>query len=235
MKKDDDKPEKKEEAEVSYPIKRHYVPEDTGKKEETMADKKDLPHVSWGDKMEAVKSKEYESYEAYEKDMQEALEAVMSADIATEEKVNAIMGLMSPKDKKHEGENKTEGAVPIGLDETKDCDDKMKAEESIRTSKLGVGFKLLLEELESFRLKELHVKKIVQVREFCAKEGLEAKLVTEAFVDALMSVHESKWADFVRDRKSIATVSKSPISFAGDIAAGHKPLTTEELMKKLRS
>jgi hypothetical protein len=146
-----------------------------------------------------------------------------------------MMELMMPKDM----DMKAEGAVPkevMGLDESEDSDvdDKVKAEESIRKSN-KLGFKLILEELDSYRVREKHVQNVIRIKDYCKKAGLADKLVTEAFVDVLESVPESKWQKLVEDRKSIVATSKQPISFGADVAQNHKQLTVDELVKALRS
>ena len=114
-----------------------------------------------------------------------------------------------------------------------DADDKVKAEESIRKSS-KVGYKMLLEELDAYRTRDAHQALLGRVNEFCRKAGLADRLVTEAFVDVLASVPETKWAKLVEDRKSIAT-SKGPISVSTDSLASHTKLTVDGLMKALRS
>lgn len=244
MSKDEKKVDKKEEAEVSLPLKRKYVPEEEkdDKKEEAMADKKNLPHVSeksYKEAIEEMADKEYESYEAYCKDMKEAVNALLGSELSHDDKLENIMGLLAPK---HEGEDadsddkKEEGKAPMVFDEAKDCkcDDKVKAEESIRKS-ASLGHKLLLEELDAYRTRDKELQTVAKIRDFCAKSGLDEKLVTETFVETLKSVSESKWETLVSDRKNIASTSKLPISFAGEVAANQKPLTVDELVKKLRS
>jgi hypothetical protein len=235
MRKEKTEPSKVVEAELVMPGKKVYVPEED-KMEETMQDG-NLPHKSWGESVDKVKSGKYESYEDYCKDMKEAVNAIMGADLSHEDKLENIMGLMAPKEKhesKEDDDKKEESKAPMIFDESKDCDDKVKAEESIRKSNV-IGMKLLLEELDAFRIKEKHERNVAKVKEFCSNSGLNERLLTEAFIDVLVSVNESKWATLVNDRKSIAVNTKSPISFAGDVASGHKALTVDELVKKLRS
>ena len=198
---------------------------------EALDDDKDLPHKS---RLEALKSKKYETLEAYNADLKEALEAVLGADIDVKEKIEAVMGLCK-KTEMCDKETKKEGLTSdvMGLDEA-DEDDKVKAEESLKKTN-KTGFKMILEELESYRIKEAHQKALGKAKEFCVKSGLNEKLITEAFIDVLVSVNESKWEHLVTDRKNIATGTRSPISFSGDVASGHRTLTVDELVKKLRS
>jgi hypothetical protein len=141
---------------------------------------------------------------------------------------------------------KAEGKENMGLDESedKDKDDKKdKKEEAVETKDSAesfirqsnkLGLKLLMEELDSFRSKDTHSKLIDKIKSFCNESGLNDKLVTEAFIDVLASVNETKWKHLVEDRKSIAASTKS-ISFSSDVAANYKELTVDDLVKKLRS
>ena len=197
---------------------------------EALSDDKDLPHVS---KLEAIKAKKYETVESYNADLKEALEALMGSDLATEAKVEAIMGLCAKTEMCHDKDDvKKEGmGAVMGLDET---DDKKKAEESLKKVP-SVGYKLLLEELETYRLKDAHATAIGKAKAFCVNAGLNEKHITESFIDVLCSVSESKWSSLVADRKSIASSAKAPISISADVASGHKGLTVDELLKRLRS
>lgn len=197
------------------------------------------PEAELGGK-EVGEEKEFDSYEAYCDHMKKEMHNIMKNHEGDHDTaVEKMMELMMPKDMDMKAD---EGAVPddvMGLDEaedeTKDDDDaKKKAEESIRHSK-KVGFKLLLEELDSYRVRERHVKNVIKIKDYCKKAGLADKLVTEAFIDVLESVPESKWKKLVEDRKSIVAVSKQPISFGADVTQGHKQLTVDELVKALRS
>jgi hypothetical protein len=196
---------------------------------EALADDKDLPHKS---RLEALKSKKYETLEAYNADLKEALEAVLGADIDVKEKIEAVMGLCKKTEMCDKEEKKESVASDVmGLDE---ADDKVKAEESLKKTN-KTGYKMILEELESYRIKEAQQKALGKAKEFCVNSGLNEKLITEAFIDVLVSVNESKWEQLVTDRKSIASGTRAPISFSGDVASGHKTLTVDELVKKLRS
>jgi uncharacterized protein (UPF0147 family) len=226
---------KKTEAELVLPGPKVHVPE-------AMADDKNLPHVS----------------EDCDKDMAEAVGAIVGGSMSHEEKVKNVLGLFKTKfEEKDKKEEAASNAIPVDeakdddkdddkkheekdMDddkkhEEKDADDeKKKAEESVRKS-VDVGLKLLLEELDLYRTKDKQVKLQEKIVAFCADAGLDKKLVTEAFIDVLSSVPETKWKALCEDRKSVSFTRKSPVSFSGDIASGHKELTVDELVKKLRS
>lgn len=201
-------------------------------------EKDEKPESELGGK-EVGEEEEFESYEAYCDHMKKEMHNIMKSHEGDHDTaVEKMMELMMPKDLDMKAE---EGSVPddvMGLDEAEEPEDdekeKKKAEESIRTSK-KVGFKLLLEELDSYRVRENHVKNVLKIKDYCKKAGLEDKLVTEAFIDVLESVPEAKWKKLVEDRKNIVAKSKQPISFGADVTQGHKQLTVDELVKALRS
>lgn len=215
----------------------HHAPAPAQHHVETMGDDKNLPHVSWGEKVEAFKAKKYESKDEYDKDLCEALDAVMKADLPPAHKVEAINGLCKSyesHDKVPDGLKKEASDAEMALDEAEDKDDKVKAEESIRRSN-HVGFKLLLEELDSYRLREAHTQTVAKIKAYCEKAGLNEKHVTEAFIDVLASVKEDKWAALVADRKNIASTSKLPVSFSSQMIHSQHELTVDKLVQALRS
>jgi hypothetical protein len=174
---------------------------------EAMDDDKNLPHVSEED----------------DKDKKE--EAASDAIPVDEAKEDCDM------DKKHEEKDKDDDKKH---EEKDPADEKKKAEESVRKS-VDVGLKLLLEELDLYRTKEKQARLQDKILNFCAEAGLDKKLVTEAFIDVLASVPETKWKALCEDRKSVSFTRKTPVSFSGEIASGNKALTVDELVKKLRS
>lgn len=224
---------KKTEAELVLPGPKVHVPE-------AMADDKNLPHVS----------------EDYDADMMEAVGSIIGGSMSHEEKCKNVLGLFKTKfEEKDKKEEAASDAIPV--DEAKDDDkdddkkheekdddkkheekdpddEKKKAEESVRSS-VNVGLKLLLEELDLYRTKDKQVKLQEKIVAFCAEAGLDKKLVTEAFIDVLSSVPETKWKALCEDRKSVSFTRKTPVSFSGDVASGYKELTVDELVKKLRS
>ena len=224
---------KNTEAELVMPGKKVYVPE-------AMADDKNLPHVS----------------EDYDKDMMEAVGSIIGGSMSHEEKCKNVMGLFKKHEEKDKKEEAASDAIPVDeakadkdddkKHEEKDKDDdkkheekdpadeKKKAEESVRSS-VDVGLKLLLEELDLYRTKEKQVKLQEKIVAFCSDAGLDKKLVTEAFIDVLSSVPETKWKALCEDRKSVSFTRKNPVSFSAEVASGHKELTVDELVKKLRS
>lgn len=197
---------KVEEATLMEPVKKAYVPE--------------------------AEDKEYETFEAYCTSMKEAVKKCMSSDMDEEAKCEAIMDMFVPKDMDMKAEAVDDKEIAV-MDAKESVESKEQAELFIRKSE-RVGFKLLLEELDSFRLKEANQKLLVKIHDFCKKSGLNDKLVTEAFVDVLATVPEDKWASLVNDRKSIA-VSKAPISYAAETISGTGELTVDALVKALRS
>lgn len=226
---------KNEEATLVMPGKHVNVPE-----EGLMEPKLGGQVIGEGDceepEVKESEEKEFESYEAYCDNMKKEMHNILKSHEGNHDMaVEKMMELMMPKDM----DMKAEGAVPkevMGLDESEDSDvdDKVKAEESIRKSN-KLGFKLILEELDSYRVRERHVQNVIKIKDYCKKAGLVDKIVTEAFVDVLESVPESKWQKLVEDRKSIVATSKQPISFGADVAQNHKQLTVDELVKALRS
>jgi len=214
MKKDSDPMDKKEEATQVLPGKHVYIPEEFMKKE-------------------------FETYEDYCKGMKEAIHSVMSAEMSHDDKCEALMGLMVPKDLdvKEEAVDKAMHDLDEAEDKEDDMDDdhkKMKAEEGLRKSGT-LGHKLLIEELDRFRIHDKQVKMIEKVHSFCKDNGLDRKLVTEAFIDILCNTDESKWKVLIEDRKSLAVASKNPISVSADVATGVQDLTVDQLVKILRS
>lgn len=214
MKKDSDPMDKKEEATQVLPGKHVYIPEEFMKKE-------------------------FETYEDYCKGMKEAIHSVMSAEMSHDDKCEALMGLMVPKDLdvKEEAVDKAMHDLDEAEDKEDDMDDdhkKMKAEEGLRKSGT-LGHKLLIEELDRFRIHDKQVKMIEKVHSFCKDNGLDRKLVTEAFIDILCNTDESKWKVLIEDRKSLAVASKNPISVSADVATGVQDLTVDKLVKILRS
>lgn len=191
-----------------------------------------------------VPEEEYGSLEEFRSAMKEKVRACMSEELDPEEKLEKIISTFVPNDL-HEmdghGDDKKDemddahmvAKEAEGDDDGDDADDKKKAEESIRRSS-KLGYKLLLEELDSYRQRDAHQALLGRVNEFCRKAGLAERLVTEAFVDVLASVPEHKWAKLVEDRRAIAT-SKAPVSFAGETIANKTALTVDGLMKALRS
>lgn len=229
---------KKTEAELVLPGKKVYVPE-------AMSDDKNLPHVS----------------EEMCKDMEEAVGAILNGSLSHEEKTKNILGLFHTKyenakeviatheaasdaipvdeSKDDDKDDKKEEEVDCDKKEEQDkkeeeVDDKKKAEESIKKS-ADIGLKLLLEELDLYRTKDNQFKLQAKIVEYCNNAGLEKKLITEAFIDVLAAVPESKWKMLCEDRKSVSSSKKTPISFSADVASGFKELTVDELVKKLRS
>jgi hypothetical protein len=190
-----------------------------------------------------VPEEEYGSFEEFRSAMKEKVRACMSEEMDPEEKLEKIISTLVPNDLHemdgHDAEKKDqmEDAHMVAKEaedhDADDADDKVKAEESIRKSS-KVGYKMLLEELDAYRTRDAHQALLGRVNEFCRKAGLADRLVTEAFVDVLASVPETKWAKLVEDRKSIAT-SKGPISVSTDSLASHTKLTVDGLMKALRS
>ena len=186
-----------------------------------------------------VPEEEYGSFEEFRSAMKEKVRACMSEEMDPEEKLEKIISTLVPNDLHemdgHDAEKKDEMDVAKEAEDhdADDADDKVKAEESIRKSS-KVGYKMLLEELDAYRTRDAHQALLGRVNEFCRKAGLADRLVTEAFVDVLASVPETKWAKLVEDRKSIAT-SKGPISVSTDSLASHTKLTVDGLMKALRS
>ena len=190
-----------------------------------------------------VPEEEYGSFEEFRSAMKEKVRACMSEEMDPEEKLEKIISTLVPNDLHemdgHDAEKKDgmDDAHMVAKEaedhDADDADDKVKAEESIRKSS-KVGYKMLLEELDAYRTRDAHQALLGRVNEFCRKAGLADRLVTEAFVDVLASVPETKWAKLVEDRKSIAT-SKGPISVSTDSLASHTKLTVDGLMKALRS
>ena len=215
MKKDSDDMDKKEEAVQVLPGKHVYIPEEFMKKE-------------------------FETYEAYCAGMREAIHGVMAAEMSHDDKCEALIGLMLPKDLDMKEEAVDKAINVLDEAEDKDNDDmdaemkKMKAEEGLRKSGT-FGHKLLIEELDRFRIHDKQVKMLDKVHSFCKDNGLDKKLVTETFIDILCNTNESKWKILVEDRKSLAVASKSPISVSADVATGVQDLTVDQLVKLLRS
>jgi len=191
----------------------------------------------------SVPEEEYGTFEEFRSAMKEKVRACMSEQTDPEEMLERIVSTLVPNDLHeemdgHDAEKKDEMDDAQSARESEDMDaddvdDKVKAEESIRKSG-KVGYKLLLEELDAYRQRDLHHALVAKVQGYCRKAGLADRLVTEAFVDVLASVPETKWAKLVEDRKSIAT-SKGPISVSTDSLASHTKLTVDGLMKALRS
>lgn len=187
----------------------------------------------------SVPEEEYGTFEEFRSAMKEKVRACMSEEMDPEEKLEKIISTLVPNDLHEEMDghadkkDEMDDAQMAKESEDDDADDKVKAEESIRKSS-KVGYKLLLEELDAYRQRDAHAALLSRVNDFCRKSGMSDRLVTEAFVDALASVDESKWAKLVEDRKAIAA-SKSPMSFAGETVANKTALTVDGLMKALRS
>lgn len=188
-----------------------------------------------------VPEEEYGTFEEFRSAMKERVRQCMSEEMDMEEKLEKIISTLVPNDLHeemdgHDAEKKDEmddAHMVAKESEDDDADDKVKAEESIRKSD-KVGYKLLLEELDAYRQRDAHNSLLNRVGEFCRKAGLPDRLVTEAFVDALASVPENKWAKLVEDRKAISS-SKGPISVSGETLASKTALTVDGLMAALRS
>ena len=177
--------------------------------------------------------KTYDTMEAFVDDMKMEMKKIMASDMNDDEKCEAITSMLVPADLDVKAEAiDNEKAAHLETDDM-DADDKKAAESFIRKSD-KVGFKMLLEELDSYRLRDEQSKLLTKVHQFCKNSGLNDKLVTEAFVDVLCSVSEDKWKQLVEDRKIIAT-AKSPISYAAESISGATELTVDSLMKALRS
>lgn len=192
----------------------------------------------------SVPEEEYGTFEEFRSAMKEKIRSCMSEEMDPEEKLEKILSTLVPNDLHeemdgHDAERKDEmdDAHMVAKEsedgDADDVDDKVKAEESIRKSG-KVGYKLLLEELDAYRQRDAHQALVAKVHDYCKKAGLVDRLVTEAFIDALASVPEAKWAKLVEDRKAIST-SKGPISVSGDMLASQTKLTVDGLMKALRS
>lgn len=208
---------KLEEATLVEPGARVHVPE---------SDDKDA------DDKKAMEEKEYDTFEAYMADMKEAVKKCMGSDMDEEAKCEAIVSMFAPKDLDVKAEEFSDKELVV-MDAKESVESKKDAETFIRNSS-RVGFKLLLEELDSYRIRDEQAKLNVKILSFCKSSGLRENLVTEAFIDVLASVSEDKWKKLVEDRKSIAT-SKAPMSFAAEQISGSDKLTVDNLMKALRS
>jgi len=184
------------------------------------------------DDKKAMEGKEYDTYEAYMADMKEAVKKCMGSDMDEEAKCEAIVSMFAPKDLDVKAEEFSDKEIAV-MDAKESVESKKDAETFIRNSS-RVGFKLLLEELDSYRIRDEQAKLNVKILSFCKNSGLRENLVTEAFIDVLASVSEDKWKKLVEDRKSIAT-SKAPMSFAAEQISGSDKLTVDNLMKALRS
>lgn len=199
------------------------------KKEVGMEEAKE-PEEKKDEKKEEVEET-YESYEEFMEAMSGKCMEILKSEMSLEEKHGKLMGMW-----KHDDDEKKEEISDevMGLDEEKmdDKEAKMKAEEFIRAEG-NKGLKLLLEEIDSFRLKEKIAKEMEEAKKACEENKLNEKLVTEAFVDVLVNSDRSKWKVLIEDRKGLMSVSKTPIStqFGGNSMG----LTVDELVKQLRS
>jgi hypothetical protein len=180
--------------------------------------------------------KEYGSHEEFLGHMKEEIKKHLASGMSHEDMCEAIVSMFVPH-----GLDEAEFDTPK-LEEGKDSDSedgdddmkKKKAEESIRKSD-KLGFKLLVEELDAYRTREMQAKLHEKIMTYCKTSGLPDTHVTEAFVDVLASVSEDKWAKLCEDRKALVSSVKSPISVAAGSFASKKNLTVDELMNALRS
>lgn len=232
MKKKVDKVEEVKVAEATLvePGPRVHVPEEEMAAEGTNVFNFDKKHGIGKDAKDD--EKEYETFEAYMADMKEAVKKCMSSDMDEEAKCEAIMSMFVPKDLDVKAEAVSDKEIAV-YDAKESVQSKEDAESFIRKSS-NVAFKLLLEELDSYRLKDQQVRLQGKIVSYCKNAGLRDNLVTEAFIDVLASVPEDKWKKLVEDRKSIAT-AKAPMSLAAEQIGSQDKLTVDNLMKALRS
>jgi len=177
--------------------------------------------------------KEYESVEAFMGDMHNKMKEIMSSEMDDDAKCEAISSLFVPTGMDLKSEELDKKDV-VKYEEPEDDHEKKKAAESYLRNTDKVGVKLLIEELDRYRVREQQEKLVAKIHETCKKAGLDQNLITEAFVEVLAAVPENKWQNLINDRKSIAVVSRSPISVSASAIQGSQNLTVEQLMAQLR-
>lgn len=184
---------------------------------------------------EAEAEKEYESFEAYLSDMHGKMKEILgNMEMDDDAKCEAISSMFVPKDMDMKAEALSDKDAVKYEEEPEDDGDKKKHAEGFLRKSDKLGVKLLIEELDSYRVREAQEKLVAKIHETCKKAGLSEKLMTEAFVDILSSVSEDKWSKLIEDRKAIAVVHKAPISFSADAVNASQVLTVEQLMAQLR-
>lgn len=131
------------------------------------------------------------------------------------------------------GDEEDPSALPLGEaeDETKDDEeDKEKpATESVRGRKADSTIRRLMEEVETYRLRDKRERLVKEAREAC--KGLPAYAVTESFVGVLADSEKKNWKTLVEDRRKVIYRGEAPIS----AAAPGSNLTVDALVKALRS
>lgn len=180
--------------------------------------------------------KTYENYGEYK----EAMKSKMMEIVGDEDKVMKLMDLLSMHDEMNMEEAEDEEKKDKE-DEKKDMEkmdeeieDVKKAEESLRSSEKK-GYRLLLEELDSYRVKEQKNLVVNKAKEACVKSGLPSFAITECFIDTLISANENQWTKLLEDRRKLvfAGNSKKPIS-TGPVSVDNKQ-SVSDLVKQLTS
>lgn len=131
------------------------------------------------------------------------------------------------------GDEEEAPALPMGEAEDemdkKDEEEEKPATESLKPQKMDPTVRRLMEEVETYRLRDKREKLVKEAREAC--KVLPTYAVTESFVGVLADSEKKNWKTLIEDRRKVIYRGEAPVS----AAAPGGNLTVDALVKALRS
>ena len=170
----------------------------------------------------------------YEDHLAEMVKAIVTdASLDPKTKKKKILAALKMLDAKGGGEEvedveEAEEEAPEKEKESEEEDRYEKAEESLRKSK-DPNVALLLESLDSYRVREKMRDLQAKAHRMCSDARLPVEAVTPTFVRQLCEARDDEArAELIRDRQSVQRLGRPPVSRSG----GGKPpaLTVDELL-----
>lgn len=131
------------------------------------------------------------------------------------------------------GDEEEAPALPLGEaedeEDKKDEEEEKPATESLKPQKMDPTIRRLMEEVETYRLRDKREKLVKEAREAC--KVLPTYAVTESFVGVLADSEKKNWKTLIEDRRKVIYRGEAPVS----AAAPGGNLTVDALVKALRS
>jgi hypothetical protein len=177
----------------------------------------------------------YEKSSAKESEMSsEDLAAILAnTELDDAGKIAAIQELIAGE---AGGDEEEAPALPMGEAEDemdkkdkKDEEEEKPATESLKPQKMDPTVRRLMEEVETYRLRDKREKLVKEAREAC--KVLPTYAVTESFVGVLADSEKKNWKTLIEDRRKVIYRGEAPVS----AAAPGGNLTVDALVKALRS
>lgn len=228
MKKEADMPEKDKEEDLVRKLDKGTnvaMEEEPEKKDEEP--KKDEEGMALKLTGEQDDDQEFDSIDSYKEFLHKKIMDI----VQDEEKAKAILAMLHlDAEMEMEPEEEQVHSMPVdNKHDEKEMEDPKKAEEALRRSK-SKGVRILMEELETYRLAAKKSELSLKAKKECEKAGLPNFAITESFVDILVDSDTRNWAKLLEDRKSILFQSKKPVS-TGILES---KLTVDSLVKMLQ-